>query len=91
MKLLSGIFASNVSYKDRDSFDIFKTSRIIQENTGQSKERHRTTLFNGIPSTAFMYLRSEDGLTADTAGMGGRVVGMRRKNVESDISSENIQ
>ena len=30
-------------------------------------------------------LRSEDGRTADTAGMGGRAMSMRRKKKESDI------
>ena len=30
-------------------------------------------------------LRSEDGRTADTAGMGGRAMSMRRKKKASDI------
>lgn len=36
-------------------------------------------------------LRSEDGRMAEAAGTGGWVVGMRRKNGESDISLENIR
>ena len=32
-----------------------------------------------------------DGCTADTVELGGWVVGMRRKNGESDISLENIR